>query len=54
MYKLHKNLGGEINAVIRLEDGAFIPFAPANSDYQAYLAWVAQGNTPIPADEVTL
>ena len=28
-----------------------IPFDPANTDYQAYLAWVAQGNTPLPAEE---
>ena len=34
-------------------DGACIPFAPDNTDYQAYLKWVAQGNTPTPADEVT-
>jgi len=53
MYKLLKNLQGEISSVLRIADNACIPFDPANTDYQAYLAWLAEGNTPEPAEENT-
>ena len=51
MYKEIINLDGQKESVLRLLDNAFIPFDPANTDYQAYLAWLAEGNTPLPADE---
>jgi hypothetical protein len=52
MYKQSKNSNGVINstAITRTADGACIPFDPANTDYQAYLAWLAEGNTPEAAE----
>jgi len=53
MYKktIDKN-GNEGMCVVRLGDvQEAIPFDPANTDYQAYLKWLEEGNTPLPADE---
>jgi len=58
MYKLLKDL---IKNEIRtdyivyidnnnLDTKHFIPMSPDNTDYQTYLKWVAEGNTPLPAD----
>ena len=50
-YKLFKDFSTQqITSVTRLSDGASIPFAPDNTDYQAYLKWVSEGNTPEQAD----
>ncbi len=49
MYKLQSD-----NCVLKYNDDgsvSSIPFDPANSDYQVYLKWLDEGNTPLPADE---
>ena len=52
MYKkvnnLIKNKGIEI--ILRTTDNAYIPFDPANTDYQEYLKWLEEGNTPEEAE----
>lgn len=53
MYKLFMSSDGKVSIVIRLLDGANIPFDPANTDYAEYLKWLAEGNTPLPAEENT-
>ena len=50
MYKLINKLSGN-QIVLRTTDNAYIPFDTANSDYQAYLKWVSEGNEPLPAEE---
>jgi hypothetical protein len=53
MYQqLNNPMTGQPAQVIkRLADNAFIPFDPANTDYQAYLRWCEEGNEVLPADE---
>ena len=52
MYKLIKTpMGDNAPAVVRLTDMASIPFDEGNTDYQQYLAWLAEGNEPLPPDE---
>ena len=64
MYKIiQDNLSGQDTSIQRSSDGAFIPFDPANTDYQLYLKWLdgyekiggewvktSDANTPLPAD----
>ena len=52
MYKQIKdNKNNILEMVLRILDNACIPFDPANTDYQQYLAWLEAGNTPLPAEE---
>ena len=52
MYKLLADTwSGPAQCIKRLSDNAFIPMDESNTDYQEYLKWLAEGNTPEPADE---
>ena len=53
MYKLYKcGINLELEGVMLITENSVtsIPLDPANTDYQAYLKWVAEGNTPLPAE----
>lgn len=45
----------QVNKIVENEDGKTItmsiPLNKDNRDYQEYLEWVAEGNTPEPAEE---
>ena len=51
MYKLLKSyLDGNIYMVLKTDINLYIPFDLANTDYQTYLKWLDEGNTPEPAE----
>lgn len=51
MYKqIYNELTNSVDQVQNLLNNAYIPFDEANTDYQEYLEWLAEGNTPEPAD----
>lgn len=52
MYKLLPDTPmGAAQCIKRIADNAFIPFDPANTDYQEYLKWLAEGNVPVPSSD---
>lgn len=52
MYKLFNDpKTGELCSVLNQQTNTSIPVNSANTDYQAYLKWLEEGNTPLPADE---
>jgi uncharacterized protein involved in tolerance to divalent cations len=51
MYKLLINPYTNTQSIYRIADITVIPMDESNTDYQEYLKWVAEGNTPEPADE---
>ena len=53
-YYFYKSSLGEDFIMLKHLDGSItcIPPDPANTDYQQYLEWVSQGNTPLPPDPI--
>ena len=41
-----ENIPVPFRSIVRLNDNVFIPMDDKNKDYQEYLEWLAQGNTP--------
>ena len=52
MYRICNNADGVAYSVMRLEDQSIMRLGDDNDsiDYQEYLAWLAEGNEPLPAD----
>jgi len=52
MYKQINDFNGNLrtDCVINVDINAYIPFDPANTDYQQYLLWLEEGNEPLPPD----
>jgi hypothetical protein len=53
MSNVYKESPSGQTIILVQDDGKqfWIPLNPDNRDYQEYLKWVAEGNTPLPADE---
>jgi len=52
IYKLlHKTIDG-VQIIARIDDDGLCRLT-CTEEHQAYLEWLAEGNTPEPADEVT-
>jgi len=49
-YKLQNGEDGKPCAITIIGQNISIPFNPDNTDYQAYLKWISEGNTPLPAE----
>lgn len=50
MYRLIQ-INNELASIFKQSDNKWIPIDETNTDYQAYLRWLAEGNTPLPADD---
>ena len=50
MYKLVNGFDNKTAFVIRTSDNTSIPLVNDNTDYQAYLAWLEEGNEPEAAE----
>ena len=52
MYQQYINLRTNelMDGILRVSDNAYIPNDPDNTDYQNYLKWLEEGNTPLPPD----